>query len=258
MSDPPVIFFHLSNKLKHDVPFFKDQARKGELHALKKAGTRHGITVKTKVLNSIHLTEDVVQTAENYSCEMIMIGVNALVDEPFALAGGPHELKRNVSSIIDLSIDQFVGAGSPTGRIIQASLRDIRTQLGVYVSKLAGSAPVHKAAFLYAHLEHEHAAFELVLKMNADVKIDLFTTQPFEFESHHNIRSLVSGDPVKELLESMRETVYDVVIVGSKRAGAGPAVVELIKSSNVNLLVVFPAMEPQGVPPFHSDAAASV
>lgn len=62
---PSSYFFHLSSKLRQDVPFFKDKAKKDLLHSVKKAGQRYGITVKTKALNSIRLEDDVVVTAEH-------------------------------------------------------------------------------------------------------------------------------------------------------------------------------------------------
>lgn len=62
---PSSYFFHLSNKLRNDVPFFKDRTAKDMFHTMKKFGSRLGLSVHPKNLNSLHLSDDVKHTAAN-------------------------------------------------------------------------------------------------------------------------------------------------------------------------------------------------
>lgn len=62
---PSSYFFHLSNKLRNDVPFFKDKTAKDMFHTVKKFGSRLGISVHPKNLRSLNLKEDVKHTASN-------------------------------------------------------------------------------------------------------------------------------------------------------------------------------------------------
>jgi hypothetical protein len=69
---PSSYFFQFSNKLRNDVPFFKDRAVKDLFSAVKKFGTSVGVAVRPKNLNSVHMGADVRRSAA--SCIFSTLG----------------------------------------------------------------------------------------------------------------------------------------------------------------------------------------
>jgi len=228
---------------------------------VKKAGERHGVTVRTKVLRSINLEEDVAQTAQHYICDMIIIGANAQAEEHLAVITPVIPRTHSIPDMLDMGIDTLVGGGSPIALVIARSLKDVHGQLGIFISKVPSPVALQKVAFLYNGLPYESSAYETILKINPGVNVDVYVPQnasegsePYDFdrEAHPNINVIIADEPVQTLLGALRQVVYDLVIVASQRAGASPAISELVREANLNILMIFPP-SPLNSTPFRED-----
>jgi len=245
---PSSYFFHLSNKLRDDVPFFKDKASKDMFHTIKKFGQRLGVTISPKNLNSLDLKADVKRTAANYACDIIIIGINSLEEKGESAFAEPT--LRKTSSLLEVGLDHLVGPHSPTGEIVQQAVTDIQAPLGVHITKSHGTVQVTTIAFFYTAAEHEYTAWSQLLKVPKSVKVTVFTSDDalaavnaeYNHELHPNITVLASSAPFDSLLEAQSDQPADLVIFGSKRGAINEGFLKIVREVRANVLVIFPAI----------------
>eukprot|EP01111_Echinosteliopsis_oligospora_P016677 TRINITY_DN7013_c0_g1_i1.p1 TRINITY_DN7013_c0_g1~~TRINITY_DN7013_c0_g1_i1.p1 ORF type:complete len:753 (+),score=196.67 TRINITY_DN7013_c0_g1_i1:68-2260(+) len=242
---PSSYFFHLSGKLKQDVPFFKDRTKKDMLSSMKKFASTQGIVIKSKVLSSVHLAEDISTTAENYICQLIMIGVNGHFDD---LEEEQRSLQRGASRLsvaLELGLEQMIGSDSPTAKVISSSIHNITSPLGIFVSKAQGANVVGRAAVIYTGRDFEQAVFQFVLQMRKTVAVDFFTSEMnLDFDPHHreNIKVIHTDDPVATMLEAQKSTPYHITVVSAPRQAMGGEFMTLARGVVSNVLTIFPAL----------------
>jgi len=176
---PSSYFFDIAEKMR-DRPLVGSKTKNPLLEALKRHGADMGMNMKTKVLTSHEMTNDIVRFARKQNFDFVMLGwMDPYFVEAEAGAGpsdkGPiTSLRSSFGIMLDRGLSNVFGNGVPSSQIVQQAVQRIDTSVGVLVDKHGERPiPLKNILFPYAGHEFEQAALALILRMSGPILVHI-------------------------------------------------------------------------------------
>jgi len=176
---PSSYFFDIAEKMR-DRPLVGSRTKNPLLEALKQHGSEMGMAMKTKVMTSHEMTNDIVRFSKKQNFDFVVLGWSDPYFVEQDLQAGPSDkgaitaLKSSFGVMLDRGLSSMFGQGIPSSQIVQQAVQRIDTSVGVLVDKQGERPiPVKNVLFPYCGNDFERAALDLVLRMSGPILVHI-------------------------------------------------------------------------------------
>jgi len=184
---PSTYFFDIADKI-HAPDLLGRGTRDPLLEALRRHATDLNMEMKTKVLTSHEMSEDMVRFAKKQNFDFVLLGWNDpfVVEEgasaPRASSSGTgpiSSLKNSIDIMLDKGVSSLFGPAPPSSQMVEQAVMKIPSSVGVLIDKSAERPlPIKRVIFAYNGYDYERAAVNLLLRMCGAMSIVIINSSP--------------------------------------------------------------------------------
>lgn len=263
LSERPSSYFYQfadNEENPSDVPILKDKTHNDILTTIEKHGSNQGMVVKTEVLTSNDVSNDVVNMVHDNAYNFVMFGVdaNAPRDAPIGSIIPEAILPLNTlalpltSIILNTQMEGYLGWHSVTTSAINTAKQQSNSRIITYLHRGAGLQTVKKIVVPYDGRTWDDAALEVVLLTNPTVDVDMYVSfdtfklMETRLKERTHINIISADDPYVAAREGCGQALdgFTLLVVGLDGKDSFVPVLELIHRVTCCTVIAYPSITP--------------